>query len=214
MSALVLALFLLLPSPQSQRFSPNELVSAVSDYYGRLNSLEADFEQKQKDANQSTGGRGHVYLKKGRRARFNYDSPIVKFDYFDGKTRTTYTPGQDSAISQPMGNIEDERLLIFLILGNRESPWKDEFGEKTKGFDPPMFAGNTVLRLIPNNRKNILDVFVEVNPTTLLIHRFGFTRATDKVYTEYIFTNIKTAPLDDSLFTFKAPPGVHVFTKR
>jgi outer membrane lipoprotein-sorting protein len=213
MSVLVLVLFFLLPSPQSRDLAPHELVSAVSDYYGRLNSLEADFEQKQKDANRTTGARGHVYLKTGRRARFDYDSPDVRSDYFDGKTRTKYVPEEKNAISEAMGKSEDERLLIFLILGNRESPWKDEFGRKELlNDDQAVFSGNRVLRLIPNNTKNIRDVLVEVNPTTLLIHRFGFTRA-DKSYTEYIFRNIKTAPLPDSLFEFKAPPDVKIFVR-
>jgi len=212
MSALVLVLFFLLPTPQSQRLSPHELVSAVSDYYGKLNSLSADFEQVQKDANRTTRLRGHVYLKSGRRARFDYVDPIVKSDYFDGKTHTRYLPEEKNAIQEPMGKSEDERLLIFLILGNRESPWKDEFDRKETGTVPAVFPGNQVVRLIPNNTKNIRDVVVEVDPATRLIHRFGFTRA-DKTYTEYIFTNIKTAPLDDSLFKFKAPPDVNVFVR-
>ena len=212
MSVLVLALFFLLLSPQSQRLSPNELVSAVSDYYGRLNSLSADFEQLQKDANQSTRVRGHVYLKKGRKARFDYVTPIAKSDYFNGKTHTKYLPGQENAISEAMGKSEDERLLIFLILGNPESPWKDEFDRKETGTVPAMVPGNQVVRLIPNNTKNIRDVLVEVDPATRLIHRFGFTRA-DKSYTEYIFRDIKTDPLPDSLFEFTAPPGVHIFKR-
>lgn len=212
MSALVLALFFLLPSPQTQRLSPTELISAVSDYYGRLNSLSADFEQIQKDANRTTRDRGHVYLKKGRKARFDYVTPAARIDYFDGKTHTKYLPGEDSAISEAMGKSEDERLLIFLILGNRESPWKDEFDRKETETGAAIVPGNQVVRLIPNNTKNIRDVMVEVDPATRLIHRFGFTRA-DKTYTEYIFTNIKTAPLDDSLFEFKAPPDVKVFKR-
>jgi outer membrane lipoprotein-sorting protein len=212
MSALVLALFFLVPFPQSQAVAPHELVSKVSDYYGRLNSLDADFEQIQKDANRTTRARGHVYLKKGRKARFDYITPIAKSDYFDGKTHTRYLPDEKNAISEPMGKSEDERLLIFLILGNRESSWKDEFDRKERGTVPAMFPGNEVVKLIPNNTKNIRDVLVEVNPATSLIHRFGFTRA-DKTYTEYIFTNIKTAPLDDSLFEFKAPPDVKIFER-
>jgi len=212
MSVLVLVLLSLLQSSQSPRLSPNDLVSAVSDYYGKLNSLSADFEQIQKDANRSTRVRGHVYLKSGRRARFDYVDPIVKSDYFDGKTHTRYLPEEKNAIQEPMGKSEDERLLIFLILGNRESPWKDEFDRKETGTVPATFPGNQVVRLIPNNTKNIRDVEVEVDPATRLIHRFGFTRA-DKTYTEYIFTNIKTAPLDDSLFKFKAPPDVNVFVR-
>jgi outer membrane lipoprotein-sorting protein len=213
MSGLVLTLFLLLPSPQSSRVSPTELVSAVSDYYARLNSLSADFEQILKDANRTTRVRGHVYLKSKRRARFDYVNPVVKSDYFDGKTHTRYLPGDENAIREKMGDIgQDERLLIFLILGNRESSWKDEFNRKEAGTVPAMFPGNQVVKLFPNNTESILDVLVEVDPATRLIHRFGFTRA-DKTYTEYVFTNIKTAPLDDSLFQFKAPPGVKIFER-
>ena len=213
MSALVLALFFLLPSPpQTQRLSPTEIISAVSDYYGRLNSLSADFEQIQKDANRTTRDRGHVYLKKGRKARFDYVTPRAKIDYFNGTTHTRYLPDDQQATSEAMGKSEDERLLIFLILGNRESPWKDEFDRKEIETGSAMVPGNQVVRLIPNNTKNIRDVMVEVDPATRLIHRFGFTRA-DKTYTEYIFTNIKTAPLDDSLFQFKAPPDVKVFKR-
>jgi outer membrane lipoprotein-sorting protein len=209
MSALVLALLFLLPIPQTRGVT--ELISAVSDYYGRLKNLSADFEQIQKDANRTTTSRGHLSLKSGKRARFDYDNPPRK-DYFNGKTYTTYWPDQKNAITRKMGNSEDERLMIFLILGNQASLWKNEFGRKELGLEPERFPGNKVVKLIPNDTKNIRDVLVEVDPATNLIHRFGFTRA-DKSYTEYIFTNIKTAPLDDSLFEFKAPPGVDIFER-
>jgi outer membrane lipoprotein-sorting protein len=212
MSTLVLALFFLLPPPQVPRLSPHDLLSAVSDKYGRLNSLSADFEQISKDANRTTRVRGHVYLKKGRKARFDYLNPVLQSDYFDGKTHTRYLPEDEQATSKPMGKSEDERLLIILNFGNRESPWKDEFDKKEIGTVPPLVPGNQVLILTPNNTTNILDVLVEVDPATLLMHRFGFTRA-DKTYTEYIFRTINTDPLPDSLFEFKAPPGVKIFVR-
>lgn len=155
--------------------------------------------------------RGLVYLKSGRRALFEYRSPFMRFDYFDGKKHTRYDPDEKQAQTQSMGKSDDERLLIFLVLGNPGSPWKDEFGTKID-LNNPKIPGNRVVRLIPNNRKNILDITVEVDPATLLIHRFAFTRV-DKSYTEYIFTKIKTTPLDDSLFKFKAPPGVDIFER-
>src|SRR5688572_3531604 len=214
MSVLVLlAFFLLSPQPQSRALSGPELIDKVSDLYGRLNTLSADFEQIQKDANRTYTDRGHVYLKKGRRARFDYANGagnLLQSDYFDGKNHTRYEPEQKQARVRSMGNNEDERLLIFLILGNRESPWKNEFRETYRGRDTARVPGNEVLNLIPHNQKNIREITVEVSPATFFIHRFAFTRA-DNSYTEYTFTNIKTTPLDDSLFMFKAPPGVQVF---
>jgi outer membrane lipoprotein-sorting protein len=72
--------------------------------------------------------------------------------------------------------------------------------------------GNQVLKLTPNNQRSIREIIVEVDPTTALIHRFAFTRV-DNSYTEYTFKNIKTTPLDESLFKFKAPPGVVIFER-
>ena len=143
--ALLLLFLHLFPSPQSRELAPHELFDKVSDLYGRMDSLSADFEQIQKDANRTYTLRGHVYLKKGRRARFDYVSrnqQVEQIDYFDGKTHTRYEPPQKQAREQSMGRSEDERLLIFLILGNRESPWKNEFGKKELGRDKPRMSGN------------------------------------------------------------------------
>jgi len=213
MFAFVFALFFYLPllQSQAQTLAPHVVIDQVSDYYGRLNSLSADFEQIQKVPNRTWSDRGHVYLKTGRRARFDYESP-ARSDYFNGKTYTKYVTGQDQAVQQAMGRSEDERLLIFLVLGNRESPWKDEFERFEELRETPRFPGNKVIRMLPHNTKSIQSVLVEVNPATSLIHRFGFTKA-DKSYTEYVFTNIKTTPLENSLFEFKPPPGVRVFVK-
>lgn len=204
MIRVVLSLFFLLQSPQHLNLPG--LVDKVSDRYGRLNSLSADFEQYSKDlSNRTSQSRGHVSLKSGKRAVFEYPG---KIEYFDGKTYTLYVPDQKNATQRPIGKTEDDRLLIFLILGNRESPWKDQFDEKEE-LPGPQTPGNRVIRLIPNN-KNFTDVVVEVDPRTFLIHRFVFTKA-DGERNEYRFKNIQTAPLDDSLFKFKAPPGVDVF---
>jgi len=221
MSKLVVALFFLLLPPQAPRLSPHELLSAVSDKYGRLNSLSADFEQISKDANRTNRVRGQMYLKKGKKARFDYFSstctqpsncPVVQSDYFDGNTHTRYLPEEKQAMPKPLGRSDDERLLIILNFGNRESPWKNEFDRKEMGRVPPLVPGNHLLILTPNDTTNIRDVLAEVDPATLLLNRFGFTRA-DKTYTEYIFTNIKTAPLNDSVFEFKAPPDVKIFVR-
>lgn len=192
-------------------------MDGVSALYGRMDSLQADFEQIQKDANRTYALRGHVYLKKGKRARFDYVSrngqteQIDQIDYFDGTTHTRYEPLQKQARKQPMGRSDDERLLIFLILGNRESPWKNEF-QKIERQASGRMPGNQVLKLTPKNQKSIREITVEVSSSTFLIHRFAFTR-TDNSYTEYVFTNIKTTPLDESLFKFKAPPDVEIFER-
>ncbi|HET9943491.1 MAG TPA: outer membrane lipoprotein carrier protein LolA [Terriglobia bacterium] len=214
MSRLLLVLFFLLPAPpQGQDLAPHVIVERVSDVYGRLNSLSADFEQITVNrSNRTEHSRGHLYVKTGRRARFDYSSPVQKFEYFDGSRHWEYKPGENQAISTPMGRAEDERLLAFLVLGNRESPWKDQFKEFGLGGKGTLNAANKVVTLTPNNKQNFKELIVEVDPRTFLIHRFAFTRA-DGARGEYIFRDIKTAPLEDSVFKFTAPPNVNVFVK-
>jgi len=62
--------------------------------------------------------------------------------------------------------------------------------------------------LIPS-RKDVPEVLVEVDPSNFLIHRFVSSRP-DGARDEFKFTNIRTTPLEDSLFKFVAPPGVDV----
>jgi len=93
-----------------------------------LNSLSADFEQVSKDSsNQIKRSKGRVYLKTERRALFEYDDPVKKFDYFDEKYYTTYTPDFKQAQRLSLNKAYDDRLVIFQILGNREFPLRDQF---------------------------------------------------------------------------------------
>jgi chaperone LolA len=208
MRSLLLALFLFLP----QSLSTSELVGRVSDKYGKLDSLSADFEQLSTDSSNQIGrSRGHVYLKKGKRALFQYDSPTRQFEYFDNKYYTNYKPGLKQAQRFPINKAADERLTIFLILGNPDSPWREQFPTMARPKDSPvMNPGNQMALLIPKNKKDVPEMLVEVDPNTLLIHRFVSTRA-DGARDEFKFTNIKTAPLEDSVFKFVPPPGVVVF---
>jgi len=204
---LLLTLYLFLP----QTLSSPELVDRVTEKYGRLDSLSADFVQvSNSSSNQGGVFRGHVYLKKGKRALFQYESPVKKFDYFDGKFYTTYRPELKQAQRFPVNKAADDRLVIFQILGNRDPQWRDQFPTMVTPNDSAVMAkGNQTVRLIPKN-KDIPEVLVEVDLRTFLIQRFVSTRI-DGARDEFKFTNIETTPLPDSLFKFVAPPGVDIF---
>ena len=200
MLILVLSLFLLQPTPQD--LTSSQVVDNISRNYARLTSLSAEFEQRlQNSSNQTVQSRGHVDLKKGRRARFVYPD---KQEFFDGKNYTQYTPSQKNGTQIDMKRIDDDRLLIFLILGNSESQWKDQFVETATMKVQPQVAGNLVIQLVPRN-KDLKDVVVEVDPRNFLIQRFVVTKA-DGERNDYRFTSIKTNPLPDSLFEFKPGP--------
>lgn len=209
MTHFVLALVLLL-LPQSQSLLVGDLVNKVSETYGRLNSFEAEIEQIQQfSSNQTDHLRGHVYLKTGKRARFDYVSPRKKSEYFDGKTYTLFEPGIGQARQKPIGKADDEYLAILQIVGNRESPWKDQFSEKRELKRAPLKQGDRVVQLIPRN-KNLKDVVIEVDPGNFMIHRLVFTYSGGES-NEFRFSDIKTASLDEGLFKFTPPPGVKVY---
>jgi outer membrane lipoprotein-sorting protein len=141
---------------------------------------------------------------------FEYDDPVKKFDYFDGKYYTTYTPDIKQAQRLSLNKGYDDRLVMFQILGNRESPWRDQFPQMEERQDSSVMSkGNRIVLLIPS-RKDVPEVLVEVDPSNFLIHRFVSSRP-DGARDEFKFTNIRTTPLEDSLFKFVAPPGVDVF---
>jgi chaperone LolA len=207
MSRLVFVLLLFLPQPQ--RLLVDDLVDRVSQTYGRLRNFQAEIEQIQEfSSNQTSRLRGHVYLKSGRRARFDYQSPKELSEYFDGKTYTRFEPIIGQARQKSMGKADEEYLAILQIVGNPESPWKDQFGKKESLNEVPLTPGDQVVRLTPKN-KNLKDVLIEVDPRTFLIHRLVFTY-TGGERNEFRFKDIKTTLLDDAMFTFKAPPGVTV----
>jgi chaperone LolA len=198
------ALFLL-AVPQ---LSPTEVVDRVSTTYGRMNSFSADFEQIQQDSsNQRLVMRGHVYLKTGKRARFEYSSPQVWTEYFDGKNYTKYTPEIKQAVVTPLNQADSDRLAIIQIVGNRETPWKNYF---TRFVGSTTSQGTRLVELTPKDKdKDLQGVEIEVDPRTFFILRMMITTV-DGQRNEFKFTNMQTAPIGDAFFKFAAPPGVQV----
>jgi outer membrane lipoprotein-sorting protein len=208
MSRLLLLLLMVLPqSPLS-----SEVVDKVIQRYSRLNDLSADFEHILQDSsNQPAHYRGHVYLKSGKRARFDYVSPVKKSEYFDPKTYTVFNPEAAQAIQDPIGKADSDRLAILQIVGNREAAeWKKQF-KQTETPAPsykPLKPGSLVVRLTPHN-KDLKDVLIEVDPKSFLIERLVFTYV-DGERNEFRFTDIQTKRLEDSIFKFIPPPGVQI----
>jgi outer membrane lipoprotein-sorting protein len=206
MSQFLFLLLVLLP----QQLAPSEIVDRVSRNYGRLDSFSADFEQISQDSsNQKLVLRGLVYLKTGRRARFEYLSPEKKTEYFDGKNYTRYTPPPiNQALVQPMGQADSDLLAIIQVVGNRETPWKNQFDQF---YLEPVKDGNRVVRLHPAKNKDLKEVLIEVNPGFFIV-RLALT-STDGQRNEFRFTNISTERRPDSLFKFVKPPGAEVITQ-
>jgi len=202
MSLIIVLLFALLP----QTPLVADVVDRIAETYSsKLKDFSADFVQiSQVSSNQRMVKRGHLYLKRGKKMLFEYRNPQEEFYYSDGKFFTKYIPVEEQAVRTPIGKSDDELLQIFQILGN--PAWKDQFGVKEELRGAP--AGRKIARLTPN-RKDIPVVVMEVDEKTFLMYRFEMTFP-DGEKNEYQFSNIKTAPIDESIFVFKKPPGVQL----
>jgi len=207
MSRFVFALLLWLPQSQPQRLDLEALVNKVSETYGRLKDLSADFEQIQKDSsNQGAHQWGHVYMKSGKKALFEYTKPRVLSECSDGKKYTKSSPFQATRTS--ISKTDGERLALLQIVGSQESRWKDQFSQKEELPDAPLTPGDRVVRLTPKN-KDVRDVTVEVDPRNFMIHRLVFRYVDDQV-NEFRFKNITTSPVDPARFKCDVPPGVEL----
>jgi outer membrane lipoprotein-sorting protein len=203
MSRLLVALILLL----AQRPGAPALIGTVSETYGRMKDFSAEFVQISKDlSNQTHHERGLVYLKSGRKARFEYESPEKVTEISDGKTFTRFVPAIKQALQMPISKMGGERFLVLQIVGNRESPWKDQFEKYVEGLDQALIPGNRVVRMTPKD-KDLREVRTEIDPKTYWIHSIAFTYATGE-NSEFRFTRMNTKPLEESLFRFVPPPGV------
>ena len=209
MSQLVLLLLLVLP--QGPLLS-SEILDRVAERYGKLKDLSADFEHILKDSsNQSSQYRGHVYLKSGKRARFEYFSPVRKSEYYDPKNYIVFTHDAEQAIQESIGTADADRLAILQIVGNREAvEWKKQFRETQRAelSYKPLKQGSLVVRLLPHN-KDLQNVLIEVNPSSFLIERLMFTYL-DGEQNDFRFTNIDTKVQPNSIFRFTPPPGVQL----
>ena len=205
--AIFLALFPPLQSPPRGQLV-DDLVDGVTRTYSKLTDFSASFEQILTDpSNQRQVERGLLYLaRKDKKMRFDYQTPVRKSYYSDGKTYTAYVPATKQAVQTPVGKAVDDRLQIFQVLvGNAE--WRRQYPVyKEQLQDAPVTAGNRVVRMFPT-RKDLPEVLLEINPKTYLIHRFGM-RYSDGENSEFRLSDLKTTKLDPAIFNFKVPPGV------
>ena len=208
MFRLLVALLFLLP----QRPLPgDELVARVGQTYGRMRDFSAEFVQISRGfSNQTIQERGHVYLKSGKRGRFEYEVPKKEVHYSDGNTFTIFIPKPiNQAWQVPISKMDSERYMVLQIVGSRESPWKNQFERYITGQDEPFRPGNRVVRMYPRD-KDLREVRIEVDPMTYWIYGVAFTYANGEG-SEFRFSNINTTtPLPDSLFKFEPPPGAEI----
>jgi outer membrane lipoprotein carrier protein len=201
MRVLLSALFLLQTLP--------DLINGVDRSFARMTDLSADFVQISKDVlNRKQEAAGHLYLKRGRLARWEYVSPEEQLFVSDGKTVYFYVPADKQVNKEAVKETFDDRIPLLFLLGR--SNLQGEFKEFALLATKPFVAGTKVVRMVPKRKTDLKELIMEVDPENFQIRRLILDHD-DGSHSEFIFSNIRTnTGLKASLFDFKVPPGVRV----
>jgi outer membrane lipoprotein carrier protein len=198
----VLALFFLFQSL-------NTVIDGVDRSFARMNDLTANFVQISKDVlNRKRESAGHLYLKRGGMARWEYTNPEEHLFVTNGKTVYFYVPAEKQVNKDAVKDTFDDRMPLMFLLGR--SNLRKEFTQFVDLNTKPSVAGTKVVRMIPKRKTDLKELIMEVDPQNFQIRRLLLEHF-DGARSEFIFSNIRTnTGLKTTLFDFKVPPGVQV----
>ena len=185
------------------------LIDGVERSFARMSDLSADFHQISKDVlNRTQEAAGHLYLKRGRMARWEYASPEEQLFVSNGKTVYFYVPADKQVNKEGVKDTFDDRIPLMFLLGR--SNLRDEFERFVLVDDKPFLAGTRVVRMFPKRKTDLKALVMEVDPQNFQIRRLVLDH-TDGSRSEFVFSNIRiNTRLKESLFDFEVPPGVQV----
>jgi outer membrane lipoprotein carrier protein len=188
--------FLQVPTP-----SLNTLVDGVARSFAQMKDFTADFIQVFEDPlNRKQQESGHLYLKRSRMMRWEYQNPEGNLFISDGKTVYFYVPADRQ--------VNKEAVRDTFLLGR--SDLRSEFTRFELLNTKPFLQGTKVVRMFPRRKIDLSEVVMEVDPANFQVRRLLLTHS-DSSRQEFIFSNIRTnTGLRASLFDFKVPAGVEV----
>lgn len=211
LASLAIALTNAGPAPATQAADLNTLIDGLQSKYSRMQGLAADFVQIYSGAD----GRviretGQLSLKRPRKARWDYASPERKLFVSDGKNVFFYVYGEKNATRSFIKETADPQIPFLFLLG-RGNLRRDFSRIEVAAGEPPIGAGNQVLRLFPKRAPDeFKQLLVEVSPASFEVRRMAiFERSGARM--DFLLSNVREnyiAP--DSQFQFTPPPGVTV----
>ena len=201
---------ILLLIPQQTRLDPIAVAERVQGVYEQARSIRCDFRQYQISG--TTGmvvsESGELFLKVPGRMRWQYEEPERKLYVCDGETVHWYLPEDRQVTVMRLAEAGSQQTPILFLMGRGDLARDFEVTED--GATEPLYEDSYVLRLIPRSEEAFDYLVLEVLPRDFLVVRlmvvdpFGST-------TEYRFSNIRPAEIDDGYFEFEIPRGVEVF---
>lgn len=184
---------------------PSALVQQVQLAYEQVDDLEGEFIQVTRiEGFQTTQTwRGHFYLKKPGRLRWDYTAPSRQQLYVNGETVWFYIPEHRQAIKTVLVRGLDTPVPYQLLAGTARLD--EEFVIQVLAGDPPR------LRLQPKAPRLAGPVFVvELDQKTALIQVITVEEANGNTSRFEFFDLRVNRGLPQDLFTFTVPPGVEV----
>lgn len=188
-----------------------EVVAGLEGTYQEISGLRAEFKQASfnKSLNQTIAAEGTVSLKKPGKMRWDFKSPTPQQLVSDGKRFWIYTPElkqvqvaeAPSALTGPAGS-------FLMGLGKIREEFHVRFLNPVAKADQD---GLFVLDLTPKRPEpTVARLVLAVDPKEFLVRKATVYDSLGNSVT-LRFTKISVNPgLADSLFVFKAPPGVAV----
>jgi outer membrane lipoprotein carrier protein len=186
-----------------------KLARAVDDHYNRLHTLQADFTEIYRGDGAERVESGTLWLKKPRKMRWEYRSPKEKLFVSDGEAVWFYLPAERQVRKTTLRKLNDVRSPLAFLLG--KTKLENELQGLSKVVDqPPMGAGNTILRGIPKAMVGQLsEVQLEITASNQIV-RIVLIEP-DGASTEFRFGDWKeNQEMSGELFSFNAPTGVEV----
>ncbi|MBI5969128.1 MAG: outer membrane lipoprotein chaperone LolA [Deltaproteobacteria bacterium] len=201
-----------MPAPgRAQTLSLGEVVAKVQERYEMHTDFKANFVQESliKSLGKKQRAEGMVYFKKPGKMRWVYRKPTRQEIISDGKTLWTYRPEDKQVIvSRTAQAFQSKAPSTFLAgIGNLKKDFEPLFVQE------PSSDKDYFLELTPLEAQGSLEKLF------LVVHREDFKILQAKIQdamgniTQINFSKIQfDNNLSDSLFTFKPPKGVEVFT--
>ncbi len=207
--ALLAALFLALAPAAAGAQALEDVVRSLEASYGKIADLKADFTQTSfnKSLNSTIPAKGIVSLKKGGKLRWEYSEPTPQVIVSDGKTLWVYTPALNQVNVGPAPEALAGPAGSFLAgLGRLREQFNVRLLNPARPTDT---AGDVLLDLAPKHALPTLTrLILAVDPKRWLVQKAVVYDQFENTVTMN-FTKVQVnGGLADSLFTFKAPPGV------
>ena len=177
---------------------------SVQAFFADLQTLQADFDQQVVDSNNQSvqSSRGHMWIKRPGRFRWDYQTPYRQQIVADGERLWSYDEDLEQVTVQPAGEVLTATPAM-LLSGDR--PLEEVFDISEL---PAIGDSSRVLLTPKSDDSNItsLQLFFRSDTLVRIVASDSFGNTTS-----FAFTNVERNPaLQDAIFRFVPPEGADV----